>query len=94
MVYIIEFSAPLGSDKHSARYYIGSCRDDLLDERLAAHRSGRGAAITRAAAERGIDMQIIITFPGGRDEERKIKRQKNTPRLVGKLKGELCTPVS
>ena len=81
-VYILEFDRPLGTAKHQARFYIGSCRDDLLDSRMEAHRTGAGAAITRAAALRGIGFKVVATLPGGRQEERKLKSQKNARRIV------------
>jgi hypothetical protein len=50
---------------------------------LQHHRSGTGAAFTRAAAERGIEMTVVLTIPhGDRQLERKIKNQKNTKRFV------------
>lgn len=88
MIYILEFSQPLGSARHQAKYYIGSCRDDLLEDRLNLHRTGQGACITRAAVERGFRLELVATLPGGRKEERKLKQQKNTPRIVRKLKGK------
>lgn len=82
MVYILEFSQALGSVKHSAQLYIGSCRDDLLEERISQHRAGIGAAITRAAVQRGYQLNVVALFPGGRQEERQLKRQKNARRFV------------
>lgn len=82
MVYILQFSQPLGSPKHQANFYIGYCRDDLLDERLHLHRTGQGAAITRAAVLRGYSLELVATLTGGREEERRLKRQKNCRRIV------------
>lgn len=80
-VYILEFDQPLGSARHSARYYVGYTTN--LEGRLWHHRRGTGAAITRAAAERGIGFNVVVFIPGaGRDEERRIKNLKNTPRFV------------
>ena len=89
MIYILEFDRPLGTDKHEARYYIGYCEDGQLERRLKQHRAGTGAAITRAAAERGIVMTPIFVFAGDRSDERRLKREKNTPRLVRRLRREL-----
>lgn len=85
-VYILELAAPLGNERHSARFYIGWTAG-TVEDRLKEHRVGRGAAFTRAANERGITYKVVATFPGGRDLERKMKRQKNTPRLVRSLQG-------
>lgn len=85
MVYILKFRSPLGNDRHRAQYYVGWCNDDMLDRRLWHHRNGTGAAITRAAAQRGIDFDVILTIPGAtRTDERRIKNQKNTARFVAR----------
>lgn len=83
MVYIIQFDRPLGNERHQARYYVGWCRENTLEARLNHHRRGTGAAITRAAAERGIGFEVVLTIPGAdRTFERKIKNQKNTARFI------------
>ncbi len=100
MIYILEFSAPLGdvnNPRGQARYYIGFCSDDRdLADRLAEHRAGWGAAMCRAANQRGITYQVVATLPGDRAEERRLKRQKNTPRIVRRLKqqGEQHEPAA
>lgn len=86
MIYILEFEKPLGNERHSARYYVGYCYDGTLARRLKQHRAGTGAAITRAAVERGIAFNVLVTAPGDRAYERQIKRQKNTPRLIARLR--------
>lgn len=80
MIYILEFSEPL----HHARYYLGYCDDGRLQQRLAEHLSGQAAAITRAAVRAGIQLEVVVAIPGDRTLERKLKRQKNTPRIVRK----------
>lgn len=82
MVYIIEFSPPL---KH-ARFYVGYCADNRVQERFRQHITGRGARICHAAVQAGIQLQIIAQLPGFKDEERRIKQRKNTPRYVQQLK--------
>lgn len=86
MIYILEFSAPLGNARHMANYYIGYCEDDRLQDRLKEHRDGRAAAITRACVERGIELVVVATLPGDRSDERRLKRRKNTPRIVRQIK--------
>lgn len=91
MIYILQFSKPLGNPKEpkgQAQYYIGYCEDGRLEERLEEHQKGYGAAITRAAVNKGIQFKAILTMDGDRSLERQLKRQKNTPRLVKKLLGE------
>jgi len=85
MVYILEFNTPLGTLRHQARYYIGYCDEGRLEDRLAEHRAGCGAAITRAANQRGIAYQVIHTLPGGRDLERRLKRHKKTREVVDRI---------
>jgi len=76
-VYILKMSRPLGNDQHRAQYYIGWARD--LEARLHFHRTGRGAAFTRAAAQQGIEMEVVCWIPGAtKRAERWIKNQKNT----------------
>lgn len=86
-VYILKFAEPLGNQKHSAQFYIGYAEPDRVHARIAQHQAGRGAAITRAAVERGIAIDHVLTLPGGRDEERRLKKQHNTRRIVVKHLG-------
>lgn len=80
-VYILKMSAPLGNENHQAQYYIGWARD--LEARLHFHRTGRGAAFTRAAAQQGIEMEVVVWIPGAsKKAERWIKNQKNTAVFV------------
>ena len=81
-VYIIQFSRPF----HHARFYVGYCANWRVDERLKEHRAGRGACICAAAVRNGISLSIVAVLPGYREEELKIKQQKNTPRYVETLK--------
>lgn len=78
--YLIKLAAPLGNQKHSAQYYLGSCAN--LKKRFQQHLQGSGAAFTRAAVEKGISFQIIYiwrtnTKREARQLEIKLKRQKN-----------------
>lgn len=82
MIYILEFSAPLGNERHRARFYLGYCEADRLAERLAEHRAGVGAAITRAAVARGFSLDLVATLPGDRAVERRLKRRKSHRRIV------------
>lgn len=87
MIYILQFDKPLGSAKHAARYYIGYCQDDsCLNRRIKAHKKGKGAAITRAAVERGIGFKCVATMEGNRTMERRLKNMKNTKRIIANLK--------
>lgn len=85
MIYILQFSETIGNKQNPrgmARYYIGYCEDDRLEERINEHRTGMGSAITRAVVNRGLKLSVVMTMPGDRNKERKLKNQKNTPRIV------------
>ena len=80
VVYLIHLQDKLGSDHpRGARHYVGTTID--LDRRLETHRAGLGARILAAANQRGIAYDVVRTWPGGRDVERQLKRQRNAPRL-------------
>lgn len=79
MVYLIHFDKPI-SPKHTCQHYIGYTRS--LKKRFEEHKAGSGARLTQVANERGIDYKIVRTWPKGtRKMERKLKNQKNGPRL-------------
>lgn len=78
-VYLLHFSEPLGNERHWARHYLGYAAD--LEARLAEHRRGGGARITEVAVERGIQLILVRSWPGGRTTERKLKSQHRHPRL-------------
>lgn len=81
-VYLLHFSAPIGiPGRHSqARHYLGWAGD--LAARLKEHQSGRGAAITRAALERGIVFECVRVWPhADRGWERALKQRKNAPAI-------------
>ncbi|MBF2074551.1 MAG: GIY-YIG nuclease family protein [Synechococcales cyanobacterium C42_A2020_086] len=84
---MIELSRPLGSAKHQARYYLGSCID--LKKRMEQHQSGNGAAMLRAANQQGITYQVCkslrpATATEARRLERKLKAHKNHKSLLTK----------
>jgi len=74
-VYLIHFDCPY---KH-ARHYLGYTGD--LEARLKAHASGNGSRLMEVITEAGITWRLARTWAGGRDIERRLKRQKNSPRL-------------
>jgi predicted GIY-YIG superfamily endonuclease len=82
MLYLIEFSKPLGNARHKANYYLGYCEDGRLDERLAEHRSGQGAKITAAAVAIGATLSVVWTGEGDRNDERRLKKRRHHRRLV------------
>lgn len=76
-IYLIHFSRPY---KH-ARHYLGYTTN--LEERLECHRSGDGhsARLMQVITEAGIPWELVRTWQGSRKDERRLKRQKNSPRL-------------
>jgi predicted GIY-YIG superfamily endonuclease len=88
-VYLVHLDRKLGSDhpRGGAGHYLGTTIN--LDRRLETHRSGKGARMLAAAAERGISFDVVRTWPGGRDKERELKRLRNSPRLC-----PTCTGVT
>jgi hypothetical protein len=62
-----------------ARHYLGWCKD--VAARIQAHQGGYGARFMRAAAAAGIEFDVVRVWLGGRDLERRLKNQKNSPRL-------------
>jgi predicted GIY-YIG superfamily endonuclease len=84
--YLIHFSAPI-SPAHTCQHYLGSAHD--IARRLAEHRAGKGARLTAVAVERGIRMDVVARWPGGRALERKLKARHNSRRLC-----PVCNPGS
>jgi hypothetical protein len=81
-VYLLHFAAPLGNPANpraQAAHYLGWALN--LERRLAQHRTGQGAHITRAAVARGIGFEVVATWPGDWQLERRLKALKATPRL-------------
>lgn len=88
MIYVLKFEQPLGNPQNAramAQFYVGYCDDHRLEERLAEHRAGQGAAITRACNVRGIAFDVVLTLSGGRTVEHYLKHTyKNTPKLLAR----------
>lgn len=74
-VYLLCFDRPYAH----ARHYLGIAED--LGARLEQHRRGAGARLLQVIAEAGIGWRLARTWDGDRTLERRLKRQKNSPRL-------------
>jgi predicted GIY-YIG superfamily endonuclease len=74
-VYLIHFSEPY----HHAQHYLGSAKS--VSERCREHAAGSGARLMQVIGEAGIEWQVARTWPGGRAEERQLKRRHNSRRL-------------
>ncbi len=81
VIYLLHIQPPY---KH-ARHYLGVAED--LDARLKLHQAGRGARLTQVSIENGCTLKLVRTWSGNRVEERRLKRQKNSPRFC-----PLCNP--
>lgn len=78
VIYLLHFDRPY---RH-ARHYLGYT--DNLEQRLADHRSGRGAKLTAAASAAGVVFTVARTWRGkraNRTYERQLHKQKMSPRL-------------
>jgi len=88
-VYLIHFSRPIGdldNPRGQARHYLGFTQD--LEARLEAHRTGNGSAIMAAVSRAGVGWTLARMWEGGRDLERQLKNQHNSPRLCPVCRGE------
>lgn len=82
VVYLIHFDSPVGNLKNprgKALHYLGYAFS--LEDRLARHMSGFGSHLMAAVVKAGIPWRVVKTWRGGRKLERKLKNQKNAPRL-------------
>ena len=84
MVYLLHFARPYPRDaRASVRHYIGFTQNGhTLGRRIDHHRAGSGARLMAAVSAAGIDFVVARTWPkADRNEERRLKNQKNAPRL-------------
>lgn len=82
ITYLIHFDRLIGdpdNPRGQAQHYLGSTSD--LAGRLEAHRRGNGSKIMAWVAHNNIGWRLVRTWLGGRDKERELKRQKNSPRF-------------
>lgn len=78
-VYLVCFAPGLsrGSMRGNSAHYLGSCVGDP-ERRLAEHVTGGGSPLVAAAAARGLEPRVTLSFPGGRQMERAIKDRKRS----------------
>lgn len=75
-IYLLHFHKPY---KH-ARHYLGWTSLGVED-RLERHRSKDGARLLQVLLANGIEFTLARTWEGTRDDERRLKNRKSTPRL-------------
>ena len=92
-IYVLHFDPPYtagigdtGRTK-TAGHYVGSCAGDVL-ERVEQHIAGTGSPLVRAAVAAGSKVLLAATMPGGRQDERRIKRTHHRERWC-----PYCTPA-
>lgn len=66
-------------------HYIGWSSD--VEQRVADHRRGRGAAITRALVARGMEFEVTAVAAGSRWYERWLKNRGSAKRVCPKCTG-------
>ena len=82
MVYLLCFRDKEGKPSRiagHAGHYLGYADD--VDKRVSLHRKGQGARLTQVAVELGMTIEIVRTWKGDRNLERKLKNRKNAPKL-------------
>lgn len=81
--YLIHFDSKIGNAgnrRGQAQHYLGCTKS--LKRRMADHRSGNGSKIMAAVAKEGMSWRLARTWSNGtRKLEKRLKRQKNAPRL-------------
>jgi predicted GIY-YIG superfamily endonuclease len=82
-IYLLHFSEAY---KH-AKHYLGFSED--LAKRLDAHSKGQGARLTQVILQAGLSFELARTWEGTRKDERRIKKQKCSPRLCPICKATL-----
>lgn len=85
MVYLLHFERRYPAGRRPG-HYLGSTPRTVAD-RLADHQAGTGARLTAVVAAAGIGMRVARTWPGGRAEERRLKRRRAPARLCPECKG-------
>jgi predicted GIY-YIG superfamily endonuclease len=78
-VYLLHFAAPIAPGRHTCQHYLGVADD--LERRIAEHRAGRGSRLCEVAKERNISFEVVRVWEGSRKLERRLKNQKNSPKL-------------
>ena len=91
-IYVLHFTpayrAPIGETGRfkTAGHYVGSTAGDVAG-RVRDHLEGRGSPLVRAAVAAGCEVLLVASFPGGRNDERRIKashhRERWCPRCAG-----------
>ncbi len=82
-VYLLHFEAPVDGKQH----YIGSCND--MEKRMALHRAGRAAVLTRRLHGAGIAFVIANTWEFETSLEA-IRAERATKRATAGRRCSIC----
>ncbi len=93
VVYLLHFISKRGKDRRGeharhqhAGHYVGYT--DNLAQRLAEHRAGRGAVLTRVIGEAGLSFLVVRTWGGATlVDEQRVKNRGGAAKLC-----PLCSP--
>lgn len=98
-VYVLQFAQPFGKQKNpsanikrvAVNFYTGWTPDNKLDQRIQAHRTGKGAFITAAAAAQGVGMEVVALWDNLSNQEswlleKKLKGRKGTAKFLAALR--------
>jgi len=94
IVYLLHFDppyrAPIGDTGRfkTAGHYLGSTAGSA-QQRLAEHVAGQGSPLVKAAVAAGSRILLAGIWPGGRADERKMKRSHHHARRCLYCRGEL-----
>ena len=81
-VYLVHFDQPY----YHAQHYLGWSED--VNARLDRHLSGNGSKLLRAVSKANIGFRVVRTWDGDRKLERRLHKQKNSPKLCPICKGK------
>jgi hypothetical protein len=84
-VYLLHFEPRY---KH-AGHYLGSTKQTGSHDRILEHLNGHGSPLIRAAIAAGCTVELVRTWKGGRELERKLKDQHHGPRLCPRCRSVL-----
>ena len=86
-IYLIHFSRPYqaqsGKGEKQVSHYLGWAKN--LPARIAHHRANRGARLIAVINEAGIEWEVVRTWQGDKNEERRLKNWKKVPVSVSGL---------
>lgn len=82
-IYLLHFTPPV---RH-AIHYVGWTRGDDPAPRVSQHLARQGSPLVAAAVRAGCSIELVLTRPGTRRDERALKDRKNARALC-----PLCLP--